>query len=73
MDYRITYSTESGRFVNKVFSGDSIIEAVEAFEFWADGCNEVLEFEDMEEVLGHVNDSFNKIPSKNSVLHPQAF
>ena len=23
--------------------------------------------------LGYVDDSFNKIPSKNSVLHPQAF
>ena len=73
MDYRITYSTESGRFVNKVFSGESEDEAIEAFEFWADGCNEILEFEDMDEVLGHVDESFNKIPSKNSLLKKQAF
>ena len=49
-NYKIIYSTESGRFVGKTFSGESEGEAIEAFEVWAEGCNEILQFESMEEV-----------------------
>jgi len=49
-DYKITYSTESGRFCVRHFSGESEGEAIEAFEFWAEGFNEILEFEDIREL-----------------------
>ena len=49
-DYKITYSTESGRFATKTFSGESEGEAIEAFEFWADQSNDFLQFENMREI-----------------------
>lgn len=49
-DYKITYSTESGIFRVKRFSGESEGEAIEAFDFWAEGFNQILQFEDIEEV-----------------------
>jgi len=49
-DYKITYSTESGRFCVKMFSGESEGEAIEAWEFWADGFDQFLQLENIEEV-----------------------
>ena len=49
-NYKITYSTESGRFCVKTFSGESEGEVIEAFEFWAEGANQILQFEEMEEI-----------------------
>ncbi|MBL4869798.1 MAG: hypothetical protein JKX72_02465 [Robiginitomaculum sp.] len=48
--YKITFTRESGRTCVKTFSGDSDNEAIEAFEFWAEGANEILQFENCEEV-----------------------
>ena len=50
LNYKITYSTESGRFCIKTFSGDGDNEAVECFENWAEGCREILQFESCQEV-----------------------
>jgi hypothetical protein len=49
-NYKITYSTENGRFCVKTFSGESEGEAIEAFDFWAEGFNNILQFESMVEV-----------------------
>ena len=48
-DFVITYSTESGRFCKKVFSGESEGEAIESFDFWAEGFDQILQFEDIVE------------------------
>lgn len=49
-NYKVTYTTESGRTCWTYFSADGDNEAIEAFEFWAEGANEILQFENCEEV-----------------------
>ena len=49
-DYKIVHITESGRYVVKVFSGESEGEAIENWEFWADGQGEFLTFDSIEQV-----------------------
>ena len=50
MEYKITYSLENGSRRVKRFSGESEGEAIESFDFWAEGFNQVLQFEDIEEI-----------------------
>ena len=49
-NYKIIHITESDRYVQKIFSGESEGEAIEAWEFWADGQGEYLKFHSIEEV-----------------------
>jgi len=49
-NYKIAFTTESGRLVLRNFSGESEGEAIEHFESWAEGFDQVLQFEDIREI-----------------------
>ena len=49
--YKITFTTESGRSVVRRFCGESEGEAIEHFEYWAEGFDQILEFVNIVEVV----------------------